>query len=118
MWSSRPALPPRAATRKAGHIDSDRPTSAPAGRDLVEHGTERNPGRRPRRSAAVLIPHGAQYARPGARRQCHERWEDTQEGKDNGVSNQVKVKFRRSAALAVAAGITVIGGIPLLAESV
>jgi len=34
------------------------------------------------------------------------------------VSNQVKVKFRRSAALAVAAGITVIGGIPLLAESV
>ncbi|MER7282542.1 PH domain-containing protein [Dactylosporangium sp. NPDC000244] len=34
------------------------------------------------------------------------------------MSNQVKVKFRRSAALAVAAGITVIGAIPLLAESV
>jgi hypothetical protein len=33
------------------------------------------------------------------------------------VSNQVKVKFRRSAALAVAAGITTIGGFPLLAES-
>jgi len=34
------------------------------------------------------------------------------------VSTQVKVKFRRSAALAVAGGITVIGAIPLLAESV
>ncbi|MGI5244797.1 PH domain-containing protein [Dactylosporangium sp. CA-139066] len=34
------------------------------------------------------------------------------------MSNQVKVKFRRSAALAVAAGITVIGAVPLLAESV
>jgi hypothetical protein len=34
------------------------------------------------------------------------------------VSNQVKVKFRRSAAIAVAAGITVIGAVPLLAESV
>ncbi|WP_426510549.1 PH domain-containing protein [Dactylosporangium sp. McL0621] len=34
------------------------------------------------------------------------------------MSNQVKVKFRRSAALAVAAAITVIGGVPLLAESV
>jgi hypothetical protein len=34
------------------------------------------------------------------------------------VSNQVKVKFRRSAALAVAAAITVIGAVPLLAESV
>jgi lysylphosphatidylglycerol synthetase-like protein (DUF2156 family) len=34
------------------------------------------------------------------------------------VSTQVKVKFRRSAALAVAAGITVIGTVPLLAESV
>jgi lysylphosphatidylglycerol synthetase-like protein (DUF2156 family) len=33
------------------------------------------------------------------------------------VSNQVKVKFRRSAALAVAAGITVIGAVPLAAES-
>ena len=33
------------------------------------------------------------------------------------MSNQVKVKFRRSAALAVAAGITAIGGFPLLAES-
>ncbi|WP_432835975.1 PH domain-containing protein [Dactylosporangium sp. CA-092794] len=33
------------------------------------------------------------------------------------MSNQVKVKFRRSAALAVAAGITVIGAVPLLAES-
>lgn len=39
---------------------------------------------------------------------------------DGRVSTQVKpvkVKFRRSAALAVAAGITVIGAIPLLAES-
>lgn len=34
------------------------------------------------------------------------------------MSTQVKVKFRRSAALAVAAGITVIGAVPLLAESV
>ncbi|GAA4248074.1 PH domain-containing protein [Dactylosporangium darangshiense] len=34
------------------------------------------------------------------------------------MSNQVKVKFRRSAAIAVAAGITVIGAVPLLAESV
>ncbi|MER7004009.1 PH domain-containing protein [Dactylosporangium sp. NPDC000555] len=34
------------------------------------------------------------------------------------MSTKVKVKFRRSAALAVAAGITVIGAIPLLAESV
>lgn len=33
------------------------------------------------------------------------------------MSTQVKVKFRRSAALAVAAGITVIGAVPLLAES-
>ncbi|MFI5907127.1 PH domain-containing protein [Dactylosporangium sp. NPDC051541] len=34
------------------------------------------------------------------------------------MSQQIKVKFRRSAALAVAGAITVIGGIPLLAESV
>lgn len=34
------------------------------------------------------------------------------------MSTEVKVKFRRSAALAVAAGITVIGAVPLLAESV
>jgi hypothetical protein len=34
------------------------------------------------------------------------------------VRPQAKVKFRRSAALAVAAGITVIGAVPLLAESV
>ncbi|GAA0721412.1 PH domain-containing protein [Dactylosporangium roseum] len=33
------------------------------------------------------------------------------------MSNQVKVKFRRSAAIAVAAAITVIGAVPLLAES-
>ncbi|WP_238008214.1 PH domain-containing protein [Dactylosporangium sp. AC04546] len=31
---------------------------------------------------------------------------------------QAKVKFRRNAAIAVAAGITVIGAVPLLAESV
>ncbi|GAA3457544.1 PH domain-containing protein [Dactylosporangium matsuzakiense] len=34
------------------------------------------------------------------------------------MSNQIRVKFRRSAALAVAGAITVIGGIPILAESV
>jgi hypothetical protein len=34
------------------------------------------------------------------------------------VSTQTKVKFRRSAALAVAAGIAVIGGVPLVAQSV
>ena len=50
--------------------------------------------------------------RPTDKKQFLERWED------NGVSHQVKVKFRRSAALAVAGGITVIGAIPLLAESV
>lgn len=65
-------------------------------------------------SAPIVIPHRASMPRPTDKKQFHERCETCLV---TTRTTRPTVRFRRSASLAVAAGIATVGAIPLLAES-